>query len=85
VPDVVEPLEVPAAPLLVCGLVVEVDEGDTAPVAEPAAAPMPDAEPDADPVPAQAVRAATQARGKSILIIFSSLTEVFKSGKNDVP
>lgn len=74
VPDVIEPLEVPAAPELFCWVLVEpVDEGDTVPVALPAAPPMPDVEPEAEPVPAHAARANTQARGKTTLIIFSSL------------
>jgi hypothetical protein len=75
VPDVVEPLEVPAAPELLCGVVEDDDEGDTVPVTEPPAAPMPDAEPDAEPVPAHAVRARTQATGKRTLITLCSLEE----------
>lgn len=86
VPDVVEPLEVPAAPELLCWVVESDDEGETVPVTEPPAAPIPDVEPDAEPVPAHAARAKTQARGKTTLITFSSLTKVVEDlGKRELP
>lgn len=70
VPEVVEPLDVPAAPLLLVGAVEDEVAGAAVPAAVPAAEPMPDADPVAEPVPAQAVRASTQATGKRILITF---------------
>jgi hypothetical protein len=70
VPVVDEPLAAPAPLLCVDGVDIEEDvEGDTVPVALPVAEPMPDAEPDAAPVPAHAVKATTQASGKSTLIM----------------
>jgi hypothetical protein len=73
VPVVDEPLVAPAAPELLVGLVDVVEEGETVPVAVPAAEPIPDADPEAEPVPAHAARPATQARDNSNLITFCSL------------
>lgn len=70
VPVVDEPLAAPAPLLCVDGVDIEDEvEGDTVPVALPVAEPMPDAEPVAAPVPAHAVKARTQASGKSTFIM----------------